>query len=241
MVNSATQLPGAVSPGEIVTIYGTNLGPTPALGLTLTSSGTVETMLGTTQVFFDSTPAPLIYVGANQINAIVPYEVAGRFQTTVTVSTNGLVSTGIVQSVVATAPGIFTANSSGKGPGAILNQDYSLNSASHPAAAGTIVSIYATGEGVLNPPVATGSVTSKNPPYPVPVASPVSVTFQVTTNGNTVNIPANVTYAGEAPELVSGALQVNVVIPTLVPSGAQTVILTIGANSSPAQVTVNVK
>ncbi|MGA2597749.1 MAG: hypothetical protein ABSH09_12265 [Bryobacteraceae bacterium] len=241
MVNSATQLPGAVSPGEIVTIYGTNLGPTPALGLTLTSSGTVETMLGTTQVFFDSTPAPLIYVGANQINAIVPYEVADRFQTTVTVSTNGLVSTGIVQSVVATAPGIFTANSSGKGPGAILNQDYSLNSASHPAAAGTIVSIYATGEGVLNPPVATGSVTSKNPPYPVPVASPVSVTFQVTTNGNTVNIPANVTYAGEAPELVSGALQVNVVIPTLVPSGAQTVILTIGANSSPAQVTVNVK
>lgn len=241
IVNSATQLPGAVSPGEIVTLYGTNLGPTPALGLTLTSGGTVETTLGTTQVFFDSTPAPLIYVGANQINAIVPYEVAGRSQTTITVSTNGLVSSGIIQSVVATAPGIFTANSSGKGPGAILNQDYSVNSASNPAAAGSVVSIYATGEGVLNPPVATGTVTSKNPPYPVPVASPVSVTFQVTSNGKTVNIPANVTYAGEAPELVSGALQVNVVIPTLVPSGAQTVILTIGTNSSPAQVTVNVK
>jgi len=241
IVNSATQLSGAVSPGEIVSLYGTNLGPTPAIGLTLTSSGAVSTMLGTTQVFFDSTPAPLIYVGANQINAVVPYEVAGRFQTTVTVSTNGLVSTGIVQAVVATAPGIFTANSSGKGPGAILNEDYSLNSASHPAAAGTAVSIYATGEGVLNPPATTGSVTSKTAPFPVPVASPVSVNFQVTSNGSTINIPANVTYAGEAPGFVSGAMQVNVVIPTLVPSGAQTVVLTIGANSSPAQVTVQVK
>ena len=117
---------------------------------------------------------------------------------------------------MATSPGIFTANSSGKGPGAILNQDYSLNDASNPAPAGSTVLLYATGEGVLNPPAATGSVTSKTPPYPVPVASPVTVTFEVTTNGNTISVPANVTYAGEAPGFVFGAMQVNVVIPTLV-------------------------
>ncbi len=241
IVNGATQISGAVSPGEIITLYGTNLGPTPAANLKLTSSGTVPTTLGNTQVFFDSTPAPLVYVGANQINAIVPYEVAGRFQTTVTVSSGGLVSTGIVQSVAATSPGIFTVNSSGSGPGSILNQDYSLNSASNPAAAGTVVSIYATGEGVLTPPAATGSVTSLTAPYPVPVASPVTVTFQVKSNGNTTSVPANVLYAGEAPGLVSGVLQVNVVVPTAVPAGANTVILTVGANSSPAQVTVQVK
>src|SRR5581483_314805 len=76
IVSAADFLAGSVSPGELVTIFGSNIGPSTPLGLTLSSTGTVETTLGTTTVTFNGIAAPLIYVSANQINAIVPYEVA---------------------------------------------------------------------------------------------------------------------------------------------------------------------
>jgi len=90
LVNSASNTPGAVSPGEIITIYGSNLGPATAMGLQLTGAGLVATTLGNTQVTFDNIPAPLIYVSATQINAIVPYEIAGRVNTNVVITRNGV-------------------------------------------------------------------------------------------------------------------------------------------------------
>jgi uncharacterized protein (TIGR03437 family) len=241
IVNAATQQPGAISPGEIISIYGTNVGPTTAASLTLVN-GKVSTNIGNTQVFFDSNvAAPLIYVSATQINLIVPYEIAGRFQTSITVVRGGVTSTAIILRVTDTAPGIFTANSSGQGQGAILNQDGSFNGPGSGAAKGSVFSIYATGEGQINPPGVTGTVTSSTPPFPKPVAN-VSLVFVVPgPGGTTVNVPATITYAGEAPALVSGALQVNAVVPTTVPSGAQTIVLTVGANSSPSVVTVQVQ
>ena len=241
VVNAATQQPGAVSPGEIITIYGTNVGPTTPANLTLLANGSVSTNIGGTQVFFDGIAAPLIYVSATQINLIVPYEIAGRFQTALTVTRAGGTSNAIQLRVTDTAPGIFTLNASGSGQGAVLNQNNSVNGSSNPAAKGSIVSLYATGEGQLNPPGITGSVTSGIPPIPKPTGA-VSVNFVIPgPNGTTVNVPATITFEGEAPSLVEGVLQVNFVVPATVPSGAQTVVLTVGANSSPATVTVFVQ
>ena len=241
IVNAATQQPGALSPGELVTIYGTNLGPTPAASLQLTAAGTVPTTLGGVQVMFDQTAAPVIYASATQVNAIVPYEMAGRLQTTITLARGGMSSTGIQLRITDSAPGIFTANSSGSGQGAVLNQDYSFNGTT-PAAKGSVIQIWATGEGALSPSVATGSVTGKTGPFPKPVTQPVSVTFQIPgPSGGTVAVPAVVQYAGEAPGLVSGVMQVNAVVPDTVPSGTQIVMLTVGNNSSPATVTVRVQ
>jgi len=242
VVNAATQQPGAISPGEIITIYGTNVGPTTAVSLTLLANGKVSTNIGNTQVFFDGIAAPLIYVSATQVNLIVPYEMAGRFQTSMSITRGGVTSNAIILRVTDTAPGIFTANASGQGQGAILNQNNSFNGPGSGALKGSVISIYATGEGQINPPGVTGSVTSSTPPYPKPVATPVTLVFVVPgPGGTTVNVPATITYAGEAPALVSGVLQVNAVVPASVPSGANTIVLTVGANSSPSVVTVQVQ
>jgi uncharacterized protein (TIGR03437 family) len=241
VVNAATQQPGAISPGEIITIYGTNVGPTTAVSLTLVN-GKVSTNIGNTQVFFDGIAAPLIYVSATQVNLIVPYEITGRFQTSMSLTRGSVTSSAIILRVTDTSPGIFTANASGQGQGAILNQNNTFNGPGSGAPKGSVFSIYATGEGQINPPGVTGSVTTSTPPYPKPVATPVTLVFVVPgPGGTTVNVPATITYAGEAPALVSGVLQVNAVVPASVPSGANTIVLTVGANSSPSVVTVQVQ
>jgi uncharacterized protein (TIGR03437 family) len=241
VVNAATQQPGAISPGEIISIYGANVGPTTPAGLTLVN-GNVSTNIGNTQVFFDTIAAPLIYVSATQVNLIVPYEMAGRFQTTMTITRGGVTSNAVQLRVTDTAPGIFTANASGQGQGAILNQNNTINGPGSAAPKGTVISIYATGEGTLNPAGVTGMVTSTFAPFPKPAATPVTLVFVVPgPGGTTVNVPATITYAGEAPALVSGVLQVNAVVPATVPSGTSTIVLTVGANSSPSVVTVQVQ
>ncbi len=242
VVNAATQLLGPISPGEIITIYGTNVGPTTPVGLTLLPNGNVSTNIGNTQVFFDGIAAPLIYVSATQTNLIVPYELAGRFQTNMTTTRGGVTSNAFQLRVTDTVPGIFTANASGQGQGAILNENNTINGPGSPAPKTSVISIYATGEGQINPPGVTGTLTGLLPPFPTPVATPVTLVFVVPgPNGTTVNVPATIMYAGEAPTLVSGVLQVNAVVPASVPSGAQTIVLTVGANSSPSVVTVQVQ
>jgi uncharacterized protein (TIGR03437 family) len=202
--------PQSVSPGELVSFYGLNLGPTPGLTFTLNSAGMVPTTLGKTQVMFDTFAAPLLYVGSSQINAIVPYEIAGRTQTNVTLMVNGVASNSLAVGVATTDLAIFTQNASGTGLGSVLNQDYSVNGPSNPAAAGSFVSIYATGEGVTNTPQATGSVTPPTDTSSLPV-TPVSLTV----GGQT----AQILYAGEAPGLVAGVLQVTAYVPLGVASG----------------------
>ncbi|MDP8981726.1 MAG: hypothetical protein M3O35_14185 [Acidobacteriota bacterium] len=234
VVNGASLLAGAISPGEIITIFGTNLGPTPGQVFQLTSGGTVPTSLAGTSVTFDMVAAPLLYVSAGQINAIVPYEMAGRVSVSMVVTRNGVASAPLLLRMADTAPAIFSLTQTGSGQGAILNQNFTVNGASNPETKGRVISIFATGEGLLTPPVATGSVTGGTAPFPKPVATPVSVTI----GGQ----PAQILYAGEAPTLVSGVLQVNAVVPTsLLGSGPFTVLLTVGANTSTQPITVAVQ
>jgi uncharacterized protein (TIGR03437 family) len=228
IVNGASFLPGAVSPGELVSIFGANLGPSPGINFT-PSNNTVGTTLGDTTVTFNGVLAPLTYAGLTQVNAIVPYEIGnvplGQI-INVVVSHDGIVSASFMVAVTNTAPGIFSANQTGNGQGAILNANESANSTTNPAGAGTTVSIYATGEGVLVPPAATGSMSGPSLPLPVPAAN-VSVTI----GGQS----AIISYAGEAPTLVSGVLQINVAIPAGLNPGNQPVVLTIGNNSTKLQ------
>jgi uncharacterized protein (TIGR03437 family) len=233
VVNAASGQPDRVSPGEIVSIFGSNIGPATGVGLTLTSTGAVSTTLGGTQVLFDGAAAPLAYAGAGQINAIVPYEVGGRQFTKVIVQRNGTATGAGVLTVDDSNPAIFAVQG-GTGQGAILNQDNSYNSASNPAAVGSFITVFATGEGSLAPAVATGSVTSATgPTFPAPVG-PVSVTI--------AGKPASLIYAGEAPGFASGVFQLDVTIPQGTPSGSQPMVVTVGNNSNAAQnITVAVK
>jgi uncharacterized protein (TIGR03437 family) len=148
ILNAASNLPGPVAPGEIVVITGAGLGP--AQLITGPSGGPYSTGLSGVSVQFGSIAAQLIYVSANQIAAIVPDSVLSS-GLQITVTYEGRTSTPFPASVAPVAPGVFTLDSSGKGPAVALNQDGSLNSSTNPAKFGDLISIYVTGIG--NAPV----------------------------------------------------------------------------------------
>jgi uncharacterized protein (TIGR03437 family) len=127
-------------------------------------------------------------------------------------------------------PGLFTADASGKGQGAFSNADGRLNSAQNPAAKGSIVTFYATGEGLTSPPGVDGKIAV--PPYTVPVL-PVTV--------NIDGIPAEIAYKGGAPGEVAGVMQINVRIPAAAHSGNVPVVLIVGNAKSQDLVTVAVQ
>ena len=136
-VNAASYASGAVAPGQIVAVFGMNLGPaTPAL-LRLDDSGKVATELAGTRIYFDGVAAPMISASVNQSNAVVPYSVAGRSSTRMIVEYQGVRSPPLTLGVAPTAPGIFTTDMSGRGQGAILNEDgVTLNSRGEPGSPG---------------------------------------------------------------------------------------------------------
>ncbi len=229
IVNAANQQTGAVSPGEIITVYGSFPG-VPAAGLALDSAGKVATSLAGVRVLFDGFPAPLTYVSAGQINAVVPYEISDSGGTRVQAELAGVLSAVLTQATTPVAPGIFTANGSGFGAAAALNQDASYNTA-NPAARLSVISIYATGEGRTSGPDVTGSVTGAVLKTPV---LPVTATI----GGQ----PALVSYAGSAPGLVAGVLQVNLEVPdNITPGSAVEVIVKVGGAASRAGVTIAVQ
>jgi uncharacterized protein (TIGR03437 family) len=232
IVNGGSLQPGAVSPGLIVSIFGSNLGP--ATGVVFTVSGNkVPTTLANVTVTFDGVPAPLLFVRTDQINAIAPYEIGGRVTTNIVVTFNNVSSSGLLQNVVDTSPAVFSLAFNGNGQGAILNSNNSVNGVGNAAAKNSVVQIFATGEGALVPVVATGSITPSLPPFPRPVGN-VSVTIG--------GAPATITYAGEAPGLVSGVLQVNAIVPPGAGSGPQAVVLSVGnKQNNTQQITVQVQ
>ena len=235
VTNAASYATANIAPGEIITLFGTDMGPATAVGLALDSSGKVATTLGGVQVTVKGYPAPLIYVSNTQISAVVPYEVALFTTADVLVKYLGQSSNGISMNISTTAPGLFTANSSGTGPGAILNQNGSVNSPSLPANRNDTVVVYLTGEGQTSPAGVTGKVTtvSSTPPLTPAPLLPVSVLI----GGQ----PANFSFAGEAPGFVSGVMQLNVTIPAGAATGQQSIVVSIGGNPSQSGVTVSIQ
>jgi uncharacterized protein (TIGR03437 family) len=90
--------------------------------------------------------------------------------------------------------------------------------------------LFGTGEGQTDPPGQDGKITGSVLARP---RLPVSVRF-----GNTTVTPD---YAGAAPGLVAGVLQVNVRVPEGLTPGPVPVVLRVGDRESPAGVTVFVK
>ena len=231
VVNSASYAGGGVAPGEIVTIFGSGMGPNTPVGLQLDSNGNVARTLSGVQVLFDSVAAPLVYVQSNQVSAVVPYEVAAKTSSQVSVVYQNQTSAALTAPVVGAAPGIFTIDSSGSGAGSILNQDGTVNSTTNPVAAGSYIFVYATGEGQTNPAGSDGTLDGSPAPQPV---QKVTATIG--------GASANLVYAGGSPGLVAGVLQVNLQVPQTLPSGnAVPVVLNVGGATSQASVTIAVK
>jgi uncharacterized protein (TIGR03437 family) len=232
VINAASGVLGTVSPGMIISVFGTALGPqTGAVYTVPPAGGTVATTLSGTQVLFDGVPVPLLYTQADQVNAIASFNLAGKASTVMQVAYNGLASAGVTLKVVPAEPGLFTANDSGTGQGAILNENASENNASNPAVPGKPIMLFGTGGGVTVPPSTDGSFN------PLTAADTLALNVTVTIGGQ----PATVNYFGPAPGLVAGVIQINAVVPSSTPSGPADVVVTINNVNSLAGVTVAVQ
>jgi uncharacterized protein (TIGR03437 family) len=230
VADAANYAADAISPGEIVTIFGQNLGPDKLVPLQITG-GLLSTNLGGTQVLFDGVAAPMIYSVKGQVSAVAPYGLAGKDSTKVQVSYNGATSDPMTVTVQDSHPAIFTLDASGLGGGAILNQDNSVNSIALPAARGSVVAIYCTGGGTMNPAVIDGSVVGATLPH---LTLPVSVTIG--------GIDAKVEYAGGVPQSIAGLVQINVDVPANIATGSKVpIVVKVGAVTSSAGVTIAVK
>lgn len=186
--NAASYATGAVAPRLITTLVGS--------GFT-----------GATRFVFDGIAAEVLYVTPTQAAVVVPTGVRNPTSLVVDGGAPTLIP------VVSAQPALFTANSSGTGPGAILNQDGALNTAANPAAAGEIVVLYGTGQGASDSGI------------------------EATIAGR----PAEVLYAGPSPGLTVGLVQVNVRVPAGVPAGPQPVLIRAGGAVSQSGVTVAIR
>ena len=231
VTNGASFAPGPVAPGEIVTIFGGFMGPAALTGFQINASGKLANLLAGTQVFFDDFAAPIAYTSLGQVSAIVPYEIAGQSSTQVQVRFLGVSSNVLTVRVIDSSPGIFVLDASGQA--AVLNQDNTVNSLANGAAPDTIVSIFATGEGQTDPGGVDGSLGGSVLPLPRPKL-PVTVMID--------GLPATVLYAGAAPTLPAGLMQVNARVPTGVRRGVSVPItIMVGTASSQSGVTIGIR
>jgi uncharacterized protein (TIGR03437 family) len=237
VTNAASYATGPVSPGELITIFGSGIGPATAAYATMDpSTRKLATTIGGVQVLFNGIPAPMIYASGTQVSAVVPYEMAPVANPSVWINFAGQTSNTYQVTSTVTAPGLFAQNASGSGPGAILNQDNSLNGPGHPAAKGSIVQVFMTGEGQTTPQPVTGAITTATLPPPQVTPAPLAA-IQVLIDGQ----PATYTYAGEAPGMVAGLMQINVRIPSAAPSGPVPIQVWIGGHVSQIGITVEVQ
>lgn len=229
VTNAASFQPSSVSPGLLVTLFGTGLGPTQLAGPVVNQQSLFETTVSGVRVLFDNIPSPIVYVSSVQSSVVVPYEVAGRATVQMIVEVQGVRSAPLQLRVVDAAPGIFMAANSTNA--AALNQNNTVNSPQNPVARGTYIVLYCTGEGLVTPPGINGQVIGTNLRRPL---LPVRVRIA----GQEVT-PA---YAGSAPGIVSGVIQVNVLVPENAPTGGAIPIdLLVGNFASAPGVTIAIR
>jgi uncharacterized protein (TIGR03437 family) len=200
-------------------------------GLQLDANGSVATTIAGTQVLFDGVPSPMIFAAAGQIDAVVPFGLTAD-TTQVQVQYQGQASESFPVSVVPAQIGIFSADASGTGQAVVLNQDGSVNSPANSAAPGSVITLWATGAGQLSPDGVDGAVVgADNLPRPMLAVAAV-------VGGQT----ADVLYAGGAPGMVEGVIQVNVRIPAGSAGGAAVpIVLRVGDSTSQQGITLAIQ
>lgn len=231
--NPLTLQPGPIAPGEILAVAGSNIGPATAA---TAPAGNFPTSLGGTQLMINDTlAAPLAFSSTNLVAAVLPYSAGGTTigsQVKLTIMYNGVASNAVVTGVALASPGLFTVNSGDSNLTWVkaINADGTLNGPSNPAAAGSVVSLYAAGLGQVTPAFTAGQAAPTNTLYTTTLQTFVSIGGQT----------GNVLFSGLAPG-TTGIYQVNVQIPSTVPSGAQPVLLWNSAGTSQNNVPIYIK
>jgi uncharacterized protein (TIGR03437 family) len=183
---------GRVAPGELIAIYGLNIGPaTPQWGA-FNAAGFMPTSLGGVQVTIGGTAAALLYVSSTQINLVAPVELTAGSAAELALTVNGAAAGNFRSMTDSAAPGVFAG---------AINQDGTLNSASNPAPDGSYVSVWATGTGFF--PGRDGQMQTGANAFCNFICG---IGVQVNPAG-TIPVPAS--YIGAAPGLVNGVVQID--------------------------------
>jgi uncharacterized protein (TIGR03437 family) len=219
VASSASRGGGFIAPGEIVDVFGRDIGPgQPTQGIT--ADGQIGTTAGGIQVLFNGIPAPILYADRHRIRAMVPFEngptrVQDLGFTDVQIIGTDVPSRPAVVRTAALAPGIFAKDGSSTGQALIVNEDGTFNSEQNPARQGSIVTMYATGLNQTDPPLATGQI-ARNPAalkFPISTGPGVptieSGAFYLSSSSGI----AVITYAGSAPGFSAGLTQINFRVP----------------------------
>jgi uncharacterized protein (TIGR03437 family) len=220
IVNGASFAKGGIVPGEIATLFGSNL--TSSVGINLTSGLPLVTTFLNVSVMVNDKAVPLFAVddvkGQEQINFQVPWEVASGPTAKIAVMNNGTTSATVSVPVLAAQPGIINYNAPGGNFGVILHDNFQLADSAHRAVPGETVLIYCTGLGAVSSAPADGAAAT---------GQSTVVMAKVTMGG----VHAAVSFSGLAPGFV-GLYQVNAMVPAGLASGNQPVVITVGGSSS---------
>jgi len=239
VVSAASYASSPAALGELVSLFGSGIGPATPAAFTI-SNGYVTQTLANTSVTIDGKGAAMVYASSDMITVQVPYDATIGTQRNVVVNNNGTIAHGKVD-ITAAAPALFALDGSGIGQAAALTfsmktSQLSLNGATSPLHAGDIAVLYMTGEGDYDT-----AITPRNGYVvpatlsPLPQLNPLPV---VTIGG----AAATVQYAGPLPGGMLGVLQINAVVPAGVTVGsAVPVAVTIGSAVSQPGVTLVIK
>jgi len=224
VVNSASNST-VLAPGTIFSLYGTDV----VASYDHVSAVPLPTNLGGISVKVGNRYAPLFSTTCPnglplstcpyfQINGMIPFETTGASTTMTVIAGPNAASSTVTIPLNPTAPGIFSLDLSGAGQGAILNADYSIVDARHPAVAGRdVILIYASGLGPVTPSLPSGAASQViGNSFPQLVRLPQVLIGGVPVPQDSNNIP----FAGLAPGFV-GLYQVNVAVPANVAGGSQ--------------------
>lgn len=225
-VSAATSSQTVLSPGSLISIYGSQL----AQGEAQASSVPLPKSLAGSTILLAGRQAPLFFASSGQINAVVPYGISVNTSQQVSVSRNNAISVPQPVSLAAAGPGIFTTTATGQGQGAILKGGTpDLADTDHPVKAKDVIVIFCTGLGEVQPPVVAGEPASKT------ILSRTIVQPDITVGG----VSGSLQFSGLAPGFV-GLYQVNVGIPEGVQPGdhVPVVITAAGQRSNAATIAV---
>jgi uncharacterized protein (TIGR03437 family) len=206
----------AIAAGSWATLFGTFAGVTQTTGTT-----PVGTTLAGVTVTVASLPAPVYFVSGTQINFIVPAAAPAGLQP-IQVKTGSATLDGTIR-ILSAAPGLFTQDAATPPKGAVLNQNFSLNSATATALRGDIVQIYGSGPGAFSNAVTDGAAAPSSP------LNGTRSTPQVFVGG----VPAEVQFSGLAPNFAA-LWQVNVKVPaqSFITGRVPVIVYMDGVNSS---------
>jgi uncharacterized protein (TIGR03437 family) len=189
-----------------MTLTGFGIGPDIGVVYQTDAQGNIPTQLGGVQVLFDGVSMPILYAQSRQINAIAPVgsAVNGTRQVSVTYNNQRF---GAVAQVTFGSPGVFRLQFGQSAQAVAFNQDRTLNGPTNPAPRGSIVEVLATGYGLTDPPCQSGGLN-------VPRAEPLNpgISAIIISGEPGAQSPA-VWYAGSAPTLVCGVVQINFQVP----------------------------